>query len=233
MPTSIFVVGATGYQGSTLVHELLEQKGDYDITILSRSESSAAPYKEKGCNVLIGDFEATEVLQRGARGADVVFSLASADDLSPVRTLVEALKPKGAVPRGRSAARRRQSRMQWPWSTCAVQDVWRLALRRTLAPEEGPPRYEGPLNGRKFTQWRMVLQTPLSSSKVCVLVQARTPSSFTPLARACSAMTARAGSQVIRCIATRTLPRLPHCRRRRCTKRWTTGSWPTRATFPP
>lgn len=97
MPASIFIVGATGFQGSTLVQALLEQDEAYKITIMSRSESSAAPYKEKGCGVLIGDFEATNVMQQGAKDADVVFSLASADDLPPVQALVEALRPKGAA----------------------------------------------------------------------------------------------------------------------------------------
>ena len=97
MAAKVFIVGATGYQGSTLVHALLEHKDKYDITIMSRRESSAAPYKENGCKVIIGDLSNDDVLRHGASQADVVFSLASADDLQPVKTLVDALRPKGAV----------------------------------------------------------------------------------------------------------------------------------------
>ena len=97
MAVKIFVVGATGYQGSTLVHNLLAHGDKYDITILARSESSAAPYKEKGCKAIIGSFEDDRVLKQGSADADVVFSVASADDLAPVQAMVEALKPKGVT----------------------------------------------------------------------------------------------------------------------------------------
>ena len=95
MTIKIFVVGATGYQGSTLVHNLLAHTGKYEVTALVRTEQKGADLRELGCKTIVGDLSTTSALQQGAQNADVVFSLASADELAPVQTLVEALKPKG------------------------------------------------------------------------------------------------------------------------------------------
>ena len=91
----VLLIGATGYQGGAVLLRLLKHRGKYEVTALVRTETSAAKLRALGVDPILGSFKDVELLKRAAEEADVVFSLASADDLEPVQAVVQGLKAKG------------------------------------------------------------------------------------------------------------------------------------------
>jgi nucleoside-diphosphate-sugar epimerase len=91
----VLLIGATGYQGGALLLRLLKHRSKYDITALVRSEASAAKLRALGVDPILGSFKDLDLIRKAAEEADVVFSLASADDLEPVQAVVQGLKAKG------------------------------------------------------------------------------------------------------------------------------------------
>lgn len=76
----VFVTGATGFVGETLVRELLG--AGYEVLGLSRSDAGAAALRKMGAEVHRGDLEHPETLASGARAADAVIHLAFNHDFS-------------------------------------------------------------------------------------------------------------------------------------------------------
>ncbi|MFJ7215913.1 SDR family oxidoreductase [Amycolatopsis sp. NPDC098790] len=94
----VFVTGASGWIGRTLVPELLE--AGHDVVGLARSDASAEAVAKTGADVLRGDLQDLEALRKAADGADGVVHLAFGHDFSrieeSIRTdaaLVDALGP--------------------------------------------------------------------------------------------------------------------------------------------
>lgn len=92
-PIKIFITGATGYIGGTVLDKLLHasHQGKWEITALTRSESTIPKFKEIGVTPLIGGLDDTEILTKAASEADVVLHLADADHLPSAKALVQAL----------------------------------------------------------------------------------------------------------------------------------------------
>lgn len=95
-PIKIFLTGATGYIGGSVLSKLLQpsHKGQYDITVLTRSEATIPKFKELGVTPLLGSLDSFELLTQAAIGADVVLQLADADHLPAVKALVKGLNTK-------------------------------------------------------------------------------------------------------------------------------------------
>jgi len=74
----VFITGASGWIGSGVVDELLAH-GHVPLG-LARSPESAAALSAKGAEVLRGDLDDLEALDRGARNADAVVHLANKHD---------------------------------------------------------------------------------------------------------------------------------------------------------
>ena len=70
----IFVTGASGWIGSTLVPELIS--AGHQVLGLARSDASAKAVADMGAEVLRGDLNDTEVLRAGALESDGVIHLA-------------------------------------------------------------------------------------------------------------------------------------------------------------
>lgn len=66
----VFVTGATGFVGSAVTAELLAH--GHDVLGLARAQERAAALERMGAQSLIGDLEAPETLQQGARACDAI-----------------------------------------------------------------------------------------------------------------------------------------------------------------
>lgn len=90
-PLKIFLTGATGYIGGTVLEKLLHSshKGKWDITVLTRSEDTVSKFKELGVTPLLGSLDDTEILIKAASESDVVLHLAHADHLTAVKAFIE------------------------------------------------------------------------------------------------------------------------------------------------
>jgi len=93
-PIKIFLTGSSGYIGGTVFSKLLEpaHQGKYDISVLTRSESSIPKYKELGVTPVIGTLDSADILTQAAIDADVVMHFAdSADHLPSAKAFVKGL----------------------------------------------------------------------------------------------------------------------------------------------
>lgn len=69
------VTGATGFVGSHLVNQLLEQ--GHQVTALVRSLERAAPLAERGTRLVLGDLADTDAIRAASHGQDVVLHSAA------------------------------------------------------------------------------------------------------------------------------------------------------------
>lgn len=98
----VFVTGASGFVGSAVVKELLSN--GHQVVGLARSQESAKSVREAGSEVLMGDLESLEILQKGAKEADGVIHTAFIHDFSDYETnaLIDqkAIQAMGEVLKG-------------------------------------------------------------------------------------------------------------------------------------
>ncbi|WP_433891142.1 SDR family oxidoreductase [Streptomyces sp. CA-111067] len=76
----IFVTGATGWIGSTVVDQLLD--AGHDVTGLARSAASATALEAKGAAALRGDLDDLDGIRAGAAAAEAVVHLANKHDFA-------------------------------------------------------------------------------------------------------------------------------------------------------
>ncbi|KAJ7598699.1 hypothetical protein C8J56DRAFT_1039585 [Mycena floridula] len=96
----IFLTGATGYIGGSVLDLLLEHKNHprFDITALVRSEDKAQKLKNAtGINIVVGSHQDIELVEDLASKADVIFSLADSDDLGLAKAQLKGSKKRYAV----------------------------------------------------------------------------------------------------------------------------------------
>ncbi|SEM31562.1 Nucleoside-diphosphate-sugar epimerase [Chryseobacterium taichungense] len=89
----VFVTGASGFVGSAVVKELLSN--GHQVLGLARSEESAKSIREAGAEVLMGDLDSLDILQKGAMEADGVIHTAFIHDFSDYQS--NALKDQKAI----------------------------------------------------------------------------------------------------------------------------------------
>lgn len=89
----VFVTGASGFVGSAVVKELIAN--GHQVIGLARSEESAKSVSEAGAEVLRGDLESLDILQKGAREADGVIHTAFIHNFSDYQS--NALKDQKAI----------------------------------------------------------------------------------------------------------------------------------------
>lgn len=99
----IFVTGASGWIGSSVVTELIA--AGHHVTGLARSDASAAAIQRSGAEVIRGSLADSDVLSRGARESDGVIHLAyehvlgqaggAASDGAAIETFTTALAGTG------------------------------------------------------------------------------------------------------------------------------------------
>ncbi|KDQ57352.1 hypothetical protein JAAARDRAFT_35980 [Jaapia argillacea MUCL 33604] len=94
--THIFLTGATGYIGGTIVTLLLKHpKSDsFKITVLVRNTEKAKQLKSLGIKAEIGSHSDVDKLEELASAADVVFATADCDDLEAAKAILKGLKKR-------------------------------------------------------------------------------------------------------------------------------------------
>ncbi len=92
-PIKLFVTGATGYIGGSVLTKILQSasKGKYNTTVFTRSEASVPKFKELGVTPLMGDLDSADILRQAAGDSDAVLHLAHADHWPAARALVDGL----------------------------------------------------------------------------------------------------------------------------------------------
>jgi uncharacterized protein YbjT (DUF2867 family) len=94
-PTTIFLLGATGYIGGTVLAQLLADKNKYTITTLSRSPERTKLLEKEGITAIQGSLSDLEILEKEAAANDVTIHCADADDLPAVQAIIKGLRKGG------------------------------------------------------------------------------------------------------------------------------------------
>jgi nucleoside-diphosphate-sugar epimerase len=90
---NVFLTGATGYIGGSLLTELLKSSR-FNITALVRSDEKAKALREKGVQTIIGSIDDAELVTAGAYAADLVIETANCDHLPNAQAIVAGLERK-------------------------------------------------------------------------------------------------------------------------------------------
>jgi nucleoside-diphosphate-sugar epimerase len=93
MSTSVYLSGATGFIGSSILEALLEAK-KYSITALVRSEEKAKALNKIGVKTVIGTLDDSDIIAEQAYLADLVITSANVDHLGEAKAVVEGLRRK-------------------------------------------------------------------------------------------------------------------------------------------
>jgi hypothetical protein len=105
---TVFLTGATGYIGGTVLTKLLSlSTPPATITLLIRDEKKAqaiAQLKTNGTTLkpIIGSLQDLETLTKAAAEADIVINTADADDLPAAKALIEGMKQRKEKTKHRS-----------------------------------------------------------------------------------------------------------------------------------
>lgn len=85
----VFVTGATGYIGSSVIARLVQL--DYEVLGLIRNSKDINRLKKLGVNTLLGTLADAKVLQQGAQWADTVINTADYEHAYAVSTFLDNL----------------------------------------------------------------------------------------------------------------------------------------------
>ncbi|ORX75243.1 NAD(P)-binding protein [Basidiobolus meristosporus CBS 931.73] len=93
-PTKVFITGATGYIGGTVLTDLLKSPEKYTISALVRKKEQGEKLEELGVTPIYGSLQDLDVLFEASKAADAVINTANADDLPSIQAIVKGLKAK-------------------------------------------------------------------------------------------------------------------------------------------
>ncbi|KAI0920646.1 hypothetical protein AcV5_010330 [Taiwanofungus camphoratus] len=96
--TSIFLLGATGYIGGSVLTRLLRHPSanTFDITVLVRNADKAKRFESFGVKAVVGSHADLDKLEALSEQAHVVFSCADADDLPAIQAVLAGLRKRHA-----------------------------------------------------------------------------------------------------------------------------------------
>ena len=82
--SKILVTGATGQLGSYLINKLLEKVSPEEITALVRDENKAEALKNKGVQIIVGNYEDRASLVKAFKGVDKLYFISSSEMMNRV-----------------------------------------------------------------------------------------------------------------------------------------------------
>jgi len=94
--TNIFLTGATGYIGGSVLARLIERSDfpSLNITALVRSEAKASKLQTLGINTVVGSHDDSALVTKLASDADVVIATADCDNEGAARAVLAGLKKR-------------------------------------------------------------------------------------------------------------------------------------------
>jgi len=94
--TNIFLTGATGYIGGSVLSRFLKHPNatSFDITTLVRSPEKAEKLKTFGVHPVVGSHSDLALVEKLAAKADVVIAIADADNLDVAKATLKGLKTR-------------------------------------------------------------------------------------------------------------------------------------------
>ncbi|KAI8980053.1 NAD-P-binding protein [Trametes punicea] len=98
--TPIFLTGATGYIGGSVLERLLNHPSanTFDITVIVRNAEKAKILESKfGVNVVLGNHQEHDKLEALAEKAHIVFNCADADDEGAAKAILRGLRKRHAT----------------------------------------------------------------------------------------------------------------------------------------
>ncbi|PFH53083.1 hypothetical protein AMATHDRAFT_84076 [Amanita thiersii Skay4041] len=90
-----FITGATGYIGGGVLARLLQhpQRANFELTVILRSAEKAEKLRTSfGVDAVVGSFADLALMERLAEKADVILSMADADDLPAAQAMLRGMK---------------------------------------------------------------------------------------------------------------------------------------------
>ena len=82
--SKILVTGATGQLGSYLINKLLEKVSPEEITVLVRDEHKAEALKNKGVQIMVGNYNDPASLVKAFKGIDKLYFISSSEMMNRV-----------------------------------------------------------------------------------------------------------------------------------------------------
>ncbi len=75
----ILITGATGHLGTSVVDEIIRRNGTKNVSVLARDLSKAGKLKEKGVNLIHGDYNDYNSLLKAFKGIDKLYFVSGSD----------------------------------------------------------------------------------------------------------------------------------------------------------
>ncbi|KAG0012490.1 hypothetical protein BGZ82_002580 [Podila clonocystis] len=99
----VFIIGATGYIGSTAMGLLLQEsaKSRHTFRALVRSPEKAEDIRSLGVEPVLGSLDDSQLLEKEAAHADIVLSFANSDHLGSVQAILKGLQHRPRPENGR------------------------------------------------------------------------------------------------------------------------------------
>ncbi|KAH9834476.1 uncharacterized protein C8Q71DRAFT_143689 [Rhodofomes roseus] len=97
--TTVFLTGATGYIGGSVLARLLRHPSaeTFDITVQTRSPEKVKLFEKFGVKAVVGTNDDVDQLEGLAEQAHIVFSCADADHLSAINAILRGLRKRHAT----------------------------------------------------------------------------------------------------------------------------------------
>lgn len=98
MSPRIFITGATGYVGGTVLHTILQAHPDWLVTALVRTKEQATAVltQHPSINILHGDLDDSHVLTTAASESDIILHLANCDHEPSVHALLAGIRQRAS-----------------------------------------------------------------------------------------------------------------------------------------
>ncbi|KAJ3511866.1 hypothetical protein NMY22_g15510 [Coprinellus aureogranulatus] len=94
--THIFLTGATGYIGGSVLTRLLShpRSETFRITVLVRAPEKATQFRKMGIQAVVGTYEDLDLLKQHASKSDIVIQCSDADGLKAAKAILAGLKDR-------------------------------------------------------------------------------------------------------------------------------------------